>query len=228
MVLVVFPTIVVIKLLLDGGKLSDAGGYWLGTATFLLVVGGVLTLVDRGRPKREPEWQPLERDDTSPRVSVEPVPAATPELKGASLEGRVYRSHDQAVLIHAICGASAVGSAIPLVFDPGETWGFFLPMTLIMGFVAWKVPGMAVTLQDAGPDIQGLFRKRRLRWGEVVSVSLDPFFRCARFNLRNGQSIRAFGIQRPRILGFSEDDSAVDMIEELDALVAQRTIARAD
>jgi Bacterial PH domain len=140
----------------------------------------------------------------------------------------LYRSREQA-LIGATFGAVVVfvcltgvgvasASSAPAVIAFGA-------VAVIVAIAIWRVVRCGVLVDDEGVVIRNPTRTARFAWHEIDHIAVvhhGAYPKIAEVRLRDGQAMRAWGIQGPNPDVRPRNRSAERLVDALNAELAQR------
>jgi hypothetical protein len=142
---------------------------------------------------------------------------------------KVYRSPDWARGLR-LTGAGVTVGLLARVLDADG----LSPRNLVLALVFVAVSGYFLIFRVAGSSVRAVgdavrivnpFATRTLAWTEVRKFDVQPwsfFPGVGTVLLRNGRTIRVFGIQAPHPMIRPTDRHAEEMVAELNDLLAER------
>jgi hypothetical protein len=102
-------------------------------------------------------------------------------------------------------------------------------VALVIAWAGWRTATAGVGADEDGVIVRNVIRSRRIRWDQIAKFSVVPYgpYSMGYVELRNGQKLRAWGIQG-RIRGlFPNSTWATTPIDELNEILAEHRNATA-
>lgn len=162
------------------------------------------------------------------------VTAGSYDASIRSSKGRWYRSREQALAIRLVAAVFVPGWAMATVIVLEEIPSPLATLLVVVlpGWVfAWlivRAGWMGVQVTDDGARVRNLVRTREIPWTRIdrFSVGKTQLLPAAGLaHLTDGTVIPISGIQPRNILFFSNDDSALDLVAELNTVRDARAAA---
>ena len=144
---------------------------------------------------------------------------------------RIYRSPDWARGLW-LTGAGVTVGLVARVLDapglePTEVGAAAVFVAAIAYFLLFRVAGSGVRPLPHAVRIVNPFATRTVRWSDVRRFDVEPwsfFPGMGTVVLRDGRSIRVFGIQAPHPMIRPGDRHAEDLMAELNGLLAEHAV----
>jgi hypothetical protein len=143
----------------------------------------------------------------------------------AAVLPRTWRPRRGRIVCYAISGVLLAITAViafllphegAFVFSVGDRIGVFV-VALGIAWFLHKHASVRITATPEHLEVQNLFRRRTLGWGEVVAVRFNPGDPWAYLDLSDGETLAAMGIQA------SDGPAALESARELARLVHTQT-----